>query len=211
MKARVKICGIKTFEEARDALDAGADALGFVFTPKSKRCLNPEEAHQIMEKLPPFAVRVGVFQDQEKFEVQELATFLKLDVLQLHGSETPHYCRGFFNRLVKSVGVRPGMDLKPALEAYQDRVDALLLDTLTPGGLTGGSGQTFDWEQARGLAAHYTLILAGGLTPDNVAEAVQKVRPYAVDVASGVELNGQKNKILLERFVEEVKHVEFTR
>jgi len=210
LRCRVKICGIKSYEEAKDALDAGADALGFVFAKRSSRFIRPEDALAVIKKLPPLAVRVGVFQSQVPEEVETIALYLNLDVVQLHGEESPAYCREIKKRLIKSIAVTEGSDLKKEAEPYLPLVDAFLLDTFADG-LKGGTGKTFPWEKAVGFSDYYNVILAGGLNPLNVGQAISLVRPYAVDVASGVEKNGKKDKELIRKFVEEVKKIEFTR
>lgn len=197
---RVKICGIKTWAEARAALEAGAHALGFVFAPSPRR-IDPESAREIIMKLPPFITTVGVFVNEPRYSLLEIASFCRLDVLQLHGEELPEYCRGISNRLIKAIRVK---DIKSLELIPKYRVDAFLLDAFVPG-QAGGTGHTFNWEIAR-LAVEMgpPIILAGGLTPENVVEAIRKVRPYAVDVSSGVETNGQKDPVKIARFMEAV-------
>ncbi|GFN23456.1 phosphoribosylanthranilate isomerase [Thermanaeromonas sp. C210] len=197
---RVKICGIKTWEDARSALDAGAHVLGFVFAPSPRR-IHPERAREIITRLPPFVTTVGVFVNEPRYSLLEIASFCRLDVLQLHGDEPPEYCRGLFHRLIKAIRVKDigSLDLIPKY-----RVDAFLLDAFVPG-QAGGTGHTFNWEIARrAKELGSPIILAGGLTPENVAEAIRQVRPYAVDVSSGVETNGQKDPVKIARFMEAV-------
>jgi phosphoribosylanthranilate isomerase len=196
---RVKICGITTLEAALQAVDAGADALGFVFAP-SRRRINPELAREIILKLPPFISKVGVFVNEQRYIVEELGTFCKLDVLQFHGQETPEYCKRWSYQTIKAFGV--GQDWDPE-ELTQYQADAYLLDTKLEGA-SGGTGKTFDWNKAV-AAKEYgrPIILAGGLTPVNVAEAISIVKPYAVDVSSGVEQSGVKQQELIQQFLEE--------
>ncbi|MGB9660989.1 MAG: phosphoribosylanthranilate isomerase [Moorellaceae bacterium] len=197
---RVKICGIKTWAEARAALEAGAHALGFVFAPGPRR-IHPETAREIITKLPPLVTTVGVFVNEPRYSLLEIASFCRLDVLQLHGEEPPEYCRGISQRLIKAIRVR---DINSLKLIPQYRVDAFLLDAFVPG-RAGGTGHTFNWEIARrAKELGPPIILAGGLTPENVAEAIRQVRPYAVDVSSGVETNGQKDPVKIARFMEAV-------
>ncbi|MGI9953517.1 phosphoribosylanthranilate isomerase [Moorellaceae bacterium AZ2] len=197
---RVKICGIKTWAEARAALDAGAHALGFVFAPSPRR-IHPETAREIITKLPPLITTVGVFVNEPRYSLLEIASFCRLDVLQLHGEEPPEYCRGISNRLIKAIRVK---DIKSLELIPKYRVDAFLLDAFVPG-QAGGTGHTFNWEIARrAKELGPPIILAGGLTPENVAEAIRQVQPYAVDVSSGVETNGQKDPVKIARFMEAV-------
>ncbi len=195
---RVKICGIKTLEAAHAAVEAGADALGFVFAPSPRR-INPELAREIILTLPPFVAKVGIFVDEERYAVEELGTFCKLDVLQFSGNETPEYCRRWSYQVVKAFPV--GEDWDPSVLARYE-VDAYLLDTKGPG-ISGGSGTTFDWSKAlEAKAFGKPVILAGGLNPGNVAEAIRTVRPYAVDASSGLERNGEKQPDLIQQFMQ---------
>ncbi|GAW90990.1 phosphoribosylanthranilate isomerase [Calderihabitans maritimus] len=201
MTVRVKICGITEWEEARVALDQGAHALGFVFAP-SRRYINPEKAREIICRLPPFVTRVGVFVNEKRYAVQEIATFCRLDVLQFHGEESPEYCRGYSQQVIKAFSVKDRSVLED-MSRYQ--VDAYLLDAYVPG-KRGGTGQTFDWEiaaEARKLGR--PIILAGGLNPDNVGEAIARVKPYAVDVSSGVETDGKKDARKIAEFMAAVR------
>ncbi len=200
---RVKICGIRTIEDALLAVDAGADALGFVFAP-SRRRINPELAREIIVQLPPFISKVGVFVNEQRFIVEELGTFCKLDVLQFHGQEPPEYCQRWSYQVIKGFSVGPEWDPEELIE-YQ--TDAYLLDTRVDG-QAGGTGKSFDWSKAaRAKQYGKPLILAGGLTPANVAEAINTVNPYAVDVSSGVEHSGVKNRELVEQFMGEVRRI----
>ncbi len=194
---RVKICGIKTLEAARMAVEAGAHALGFVFAPSPRR-IDPELAREIILSLPPFVSKVGVFVNEQRYAVEELGTFCKLDVLQFHGSETPEYCRRWSYQIIKAFPV--GDDWDPSVLARYE-ADAFLLDTKVPG-RSGGSGTIFDWSKAlEAKASGKPVILAGGLNPGNVAEAIRQVRPYAVDVSSGLERNGEKQLDLIQQFM----------
>ncbi|MDA8443146.1 MAG: phosphoribosylanthranilate isomerase [Peptococcaceae bacterium] len=194
---RVKICGIRTLEAAHTAVEAGAYALGFVFAPSPRR-INPELAREIILSLPPFVSKVGVFVNEPRYSVEELATFCKLDVLQFHGEETPEYCRKWSYQIIKGFAVDHAW--QPEVLA-QYEADAFLLDTKVAGA-TGGTGQSFDWNLALPAKAYgKPLILAGGLNPANVARAIDLVHPYAVDVSSGVELEGSKDNALIRQFI----------
>lgn len=185
---RVKICGIRTADAAVAAVEAGADALGFVFAPSPRR-VTPQEAERIIRELPPFVSKVGVFVDSPRPEAQEIAGACRLDVLQFHGGESPDYCRGWQQQVVKGFRVRDAAALE-RLPGYD--VDAFLLDAYVPG-VAGGTGQSFDWGLARQASERWRIVLAGGITPDNVSQAVRQARPYAIDVSSGVETAGVKD------------------
>jgi phosphoribosylanthranilate isomerase len=186
---RVKICGITDISSALAAAEAGADALGFVFAPSPRR-ITPSQACRICRELPPFISRVGVFADAPLEEVRAVAEYCGLDAIQLHGSESPDYCRSLGRRVIKAF--RVGDEIDPVeLSGYP--ADAILLDTFVAG-QKGGTGQPFDWQLAAGLKLSRPLILAGGLTPENVGRAVAIVQPYGVDVSSGVEKDGQPGK-----------------
>ena len=202
----VKICGITSIEDARLATSAGADALGFVFWPKSPRYVTEEAAAAIAAEIPSFVTRVGVFLGAGADELERTADVVGLDVLQLHGDDqAPAALRALPRRVVK--GLRVGADFRTedAL-AYANAGLGLLLDTLRAD-LHGGTGASFDWSLARGLSERVPfLVLAGGLRPDNVAEAISVVRPHAVDVSSGVESSpGRKDEGKLRAFVAAVQ------
>ncbi len=198
---RVKICGIQSREDALAALQGGAHALGFIFAP-SRRRINPELAREIILNLPPFITKVGVFVNEERHVVQEIASLCNLDVLQFHGEESPAYCQRWFQQTVKSFRVKNG--LIPDLEAYG--VDAILLDTYVEG-QAGGTGQTFDWNIAAeiGRRVQRPLIMAGGLNCTNVGAVIRQVRPYAIDLASGVENEGRKDPAKITAVMREVR------
>jgi len=184
MTVRVKICGITSVDDALHAAACGADALGFVFYAGSPRCVTPELAATICTKLPPFVSRVGLFVNEGPERIRTVASECGLDVIQLHGEELPQDCQLPPYRVIK--GVRPKTaDELAGVAAFP--VSALLVDAAVPGQF-GGTGQCADWTLATQLAATRRVILAGGLTPENVAEAIRQVRPYAVDVSSGVEI-----------------------
>ena len=180
---RVKICGITRQQDALAAAKAGADAIGLQFYKKSVRYVTPEEAVQIRKQLPPFISIVGVFVNAEREEIQRITELIRLDYIQLHGDEGPDSYRDLPARTIKTVRVGSQNDLC-GLNDFP--ADALLLDAKV-GDQYGGTGQRFDWSLLHGLTTSLPLILAGGLRPDNIAEAVKATNPHAVDVSSGVE------------------------
>lgn len=185
------------------AADAGADAVGMIFAP-SRRRVTVETARRITAALPPFVARVGVFVDEPRERIAEIVEAAALDTVQLHGSEPPEFARSFSLPVLKTIRVRDAGSLNQ-LGAYQ--VSAFLLDTYDPD-LPGGTGRAFDWRLASGAAARHRIILSGGLRPDNVAEALDWVRPYAVDVSSGVETAGTKDHGKIREFVRRVREWE---
>jgi len=196
---RIKICGITNLEDALLAADLGANALGFIFYAKSPRCVAPEAAREIIRQLPPFVLSVGVFVDEEAAVVRDLAARVGLDWVQLHGAETPEYCRSLGRRVLKGFRIQDEESLKE-LKEYQGAVQAFLLDTYKKG-QTGGTGATFDWDLARQARDYGPIVLAGGLTPANVVQAIKTAQPQAVDVASGVEAApGKKDPKKLRAF-----------
>jgi phosphoribosylanthranilate isomerase len=202
--ARVKICGITRSEDLRSACEAGADALGFVFYAKSPRNLSVEQGAKLLNGLPPFVQSVGLFVDADPGFVQSVLEMVPLDVLQFHGDESPEYCRQFGRPYIKAVRVREGIDLvKYAADFGHAR--GLLLDAYIPG-VPGGTGEQFDWRLIpAGLAK--PIVLSGGLTPDNVANAIRQVKPWAVDVSSGVEqAKGIKDAAKVAAFIQGVRH-----
>lgn len=195
---KIKICGITSLDDALAAIAAGADALGFVFHPASPRHIFPEQAAAIIRRVPPFVTAVGLFVDEAAEVVNSIADQSGLDIIQLHGDETPEYCSAIRRRIIKAFRVKEITCLDP-MQQYQ--VAACLLDAWSPSA-HGGTGRTFNWEIAACAAQSERVILAGGLTPDNVADAIRKVRPYAVDVSSGVESSpGKKDHLLVSAFI----------
>jgi len=184
MRTRVKICGITRPEDAIAAVRAGADAIGLVFYPPSPRAITASRAAQIIQGIPPFVSTVGLFVNATADEVAAVLKAVPLDLLQFHGDESPDACEGHGRPYIKAVRMRPDVDLPDLDRRYQSAL-GLLLDSYQPGS-PGGTGATFDWgripDTMRGR-----IILAGGLTPQNVAAAIQQVFPYAVDVSGGVE------------------------
>ena len=199
MRTRVKICGITRPEDGLAAAAAGADAIGLVFYPRSPRFVTPDQALAIARALPPFVTVVGLFVNEQPGMVRAMADAVGLDLLQFHGDETPDYCRQFNQPYLKALRVRPDSDLLAEARGYRE-ARGLLLDAWHET-LPGGSGAVFDWELIpEPLRAH--CILAGGLAPDNVAEAIRRVRPYAVDVSSGVEADkGIKDPARIQAFM----------
>ena len=202
MNVRVKICGITNSEDAHAAVEYGADALGFVFA-KSPRQITKEQARDIIAELPPFVSPVGVFADEKADMIKEICDFCGIQTVQLHGNEQPSYLKELEGyKLIKAFRVKEEDDLKQ-LANYKPH--AFLLDSYVKG-VMGGTGVSFNWEIARQAHKYGTIILSGGLTPKNVKEAIQMVKPYAVDVSSGVESSpGKKDKSLVKRFIANAK------
>lgn len=199
---KVKICGITNIDDALHACACGADALGFVFYEKSPRCVTPESARAIIATLPPFVTTVGLFVNETPQRIREMADCCGLDIIQLHGDEEPQDCDFAPRRVVKALRVKAAASLV-GHEAFQ--VSALLLDTWVAGAY-GGTGETFNWELAASVARQRRVILAGGLTPENMAAAIEAVRPYAVDVSSGVEATpGRKDPAKVAAFIRNAK------
>ena len=201
MSVRVKICGVASPEDARAAVDAGADFIGLNFHPASPRAVDVARAREIADAAGP-APLVGVFVDVERGRVEEIAAAVGLAALQFHGDEPPDYCTGWAWRTIKALRARPGVDLAALARTYD--TDYLLVDAYQPG-LPGGTGVRLDPSAAAGLPAA-RLFVAGGLTPDTVADAVRALRPFAVDVASGVEDRpGRKDHAKVEAFIRRAK------
>ncbi len=202
-RTRIKICGIREPAHAVHAAKSGADAIGLVFYRPSPRYVTPEQAAAIVAALPPFVMAVGLFVDSSEAEVREVLAGVPLDLLQFHGDETPGFCGRFGRPYVKAVRMGEGIDLIEYARRFST-AKALLLDAHVPG-LPGGTGRTFDWEDIpRGLPI--PLILSGGLTIENVARAVREVKPWAVDVSSGVEAErGVKDPRKIDQFIRSVR------
>lgn len=199
---RVKICGITRLEDALCAIEAGADALGFVFYEPSPRYISAEQAASIIAQLPPFVTCVGLFVNTPIAQVKSLALQIGLDLIQFHGDETAAACDGVGLPYIRALRMQPGQAIAQIAESYQ-KARAILLDAWVPG-IPGGTGETFDWAAIPPLTK--PLILAGGLTVDNVVQAVLQVRPYAVDVSGGVELrSGVKDQSKLKLFIQRAK------
>lgn len=206
---RVKICGITRIEDAIAAARAGADAIGLVFYAPSPRYVSPRVAAEICASLPPFVSTVGLFVNASRPEVEEVLAAVPLDVLQFHGDESPALCEGYGRPWIKAVRMKDDVDLHEYAGAYQ-AASGLLVDSYVPG-IPGGTGETFNWDRLPDDLS-LPLVLAGGLHPGNVADAVTQVRPWAVDVSGGVELDtvqgrqgGIKDAAKIRAFINSVK------
>ena len=205
---KVKICGITNVDDALAAVKAGADALGFVFYKKSPRYISPSKAKRIIEALPPFVSKVGVFVDERAGAIRDIIAFCGLDTIQLHGEEDHHTCHRFKRygvKIVKAFRVKDGFNVDEIL-VY--RVDAYLFDAYVKDVL-GGTGATFNWDILKSAQIRVPVILSGGLHAENVQGAIRAVRPYAVDVSSGVEKEpGKKDHGLVRVFLKSVRNVD---
>ncbi|RRV07921.1 phosphoribosylanthranilate isomerase [Pseudomonas sp. v388] len=181
---RSKICGITRIEDALAAVEAGADAIGLVFYARSPRYVNVQQARAIIAALPPFITTVGLFVNASRCEINETLDAVPLDLLQFHGDETPEQCDGYHRPYIKALRVKAGDQIAEACRTYRN-ARGILLDTYVEG-VPGGTGETFDWALIPN-ELEKPIILAGGLTSANVAQAIAQVRPYAVDVSGGVE------------------------
>lgn len=200
---RAKICGITRIEDGIVAAQQGADAIGLVFYPPSPRHVSPAQAAAIATVLPPFVTTVGLFVNPDATEVESVLRALRLDMLQFHGDETPEFCGSFGVPYLKAVRVKPGVDLVQYAIRFHG-AKGLLLDAFVEG-KAGGTGESFDW----GLIPDdlpLPLVLSGGLDPANVSAAIERVRPWAVDVSSGVEASkGIKDAARIAAFMREVR------
>ncbi len=204
MNTRVKICGITRVEDALAAARLGAHALGLVFYAGSPRAVTPEQARAIIEALPPFVVPVGLFVNADARVVRETLAVAPVQLLQFHGDETPEFCAGFGLPYLRAVRVRAGSDLLQYAHEFR-AARGLLLDAWVDG-VRGGTGATFDWSLIPGDLP-MPVVLSGGLNPDNVEQAVRRVRPWAVDVSSGVEAaKGIKDVRKMEAFMTGVRN-----
>lgn len=204
MRTRVKICGLTRETDIAAAAEAGADAIGLIFHRASPRFVSPQEAARLCLAVPPLVTVVGLFLDESEEWVREVVETVPLELLQFHGTETPDYCQRFGRRYIKALGLAGGGRMD-ALAGHRQAA-GFLLDGHAPG-QQGGSGQPLDWSCLPAPNAR-PWILAGGLNPENVAEAVAMARPYAVDVSSGVEQSpGIKDPAKITAFIEEVNRV----
>ena len=202
-RTRIKICGIREAQHARVAADAGADAIGLVFCRASPRFITPEAAAAIAVALPPFVAAVGLFVDAPEGEVRDVLAQVPLDLIQFHGDETPEFCARFGKPFVRAVPMEAGTDLLEYAHRFSG-AKALLLDAHSPG-KPGGTGLTFDWAAIPAVLP-MPVILSGGLTAANVGRAVREVRPWAVDVSSGVEASrGVKDPAKIVEFIRSVR------
>lgn len=201
-RVKIKICGIVDVQTARLAINAGADALGFVFAPESRRYIDPETARRVIASIPDFVDSVGVFVDSSRTEINRIAQYCNLNIIQLHDfkfSSPPKYSLP----TIRCVRVKDSIN--------QDSInipnaDAILIDTYHPD-LAGGTGETFDWRKLANIKINEPLILAGGLNSHNVAEAINIIKPCAVDVSSGVETNGKKDIGKIKEFIKAAREV----
>jgi phosphoribosylanthranilate isomerase len=203
MPIKIKICGITNYDDAKSAVGLGVDALGFIFYQKSPRYIHPIAARDIIRKLPPFIAKVGVFVDEKEETIQAVFGQSGIDTVQLHGNETPEFAHRLSCAVVKAFSVGPDFSVDD-LSRYH--VAGYLLDTWSE--MRGGSGKTFDWAIARDAAQrHANIILAGGLNPSNIRDALENVHPYAVEFNSGVEIKpGVKNHYKMRDAVANVKN-----
>lgn len=207
MRTRVKICGITRLEDALAACAAGADALGFVFYDPSPRNIEFAEAAKIIRKLPTFVSTVGLFVDAEAEKIEKALEQVPLNTLQFHGEESPAFCQSFGHPYIKAIRTKDEATVVRALADYQ-QASALLFDTYVPG-VAGGTGEKFDWQLFPKSSHSQVCILAGGLTPQNVVQAIEQTQPYAVDVSGGVEQSkGIKDPQLIQEFISGVNSVE---
>ncbi len=203
MRTRVKICGITRRRDALDAVRLGADAIGLVFYPASPRYVSPARAAEIPRQLPPFVGVVGLFVDAEPEAIAEAVAAARLTLIQFHGGESDAYCAAHGLPWIKAVRMKADVDLREQAASHAG-ASALLLDAYREG-VPGGTGDTFDWDRVPVDMAD-RIILAGGLTPANVAEAIRRVRPYAVDVSGGVEVEpGLKDADKITAFMRGVR------
>lgn len=209
MRTRVKICGLTRRADLDAAVAAGIDAVGFVFHPPSPRAVSPQDARDLCAGLPPFVTAVGLFVDASSEQIRAILDQVPLELLQFHGEETPELCASFGRRWIKAVRMRPGVDLAAQQRRY-GQAAGLLLDTFVPA-RPGGTGQRFDWDRIPAVIAP-SIVLAGGLDADNVAEAIRRVRPFGVDVSGGVEASkGIKDHDKIRDFMQRVNDVDISR
>ncbi len=200
---RVKVCGITNAEDAWAAVKLGVDALGFIFAP-SPRQVTPEKARSIINTLPPFIQTVGIFVDEGLKPIQDIMEFCDLDLIQLHGNESPEFCHQLMPHSIKAFRVKDEASLLP-IKRFEGHIRAQLLDTYQQG-LRGGTGKTFEWHLAvRAGKIASPVILSGGLRPSNIERAVSTAKPYAIDVNSGIEAHpGKKDPTLMARLMQTI-------
>ena len=203
MSTRIKICGITRPEDALVAVAAGADAIGLVFYPPSPRSVSLAQARAIVAELPPFVTTVGLFVDTPITQIQQTIHKVGIDLVQFHGHETAETCAKLGHPWIRAIRMQAGLELTKTCAEYR-AARGILLDAYRPG-VPGGTGEAFDWSRIP-AALSSTIILAGGLNPTNVAEAVRTVRPYAVDVSGGVESSpGIKDQAKIADFIKQVR------
>jgi phosphoribosylanthranilate isomerase len=204
-KVRIKICGLTRDQDVHDAVAEGVDALGFVLYAPSPRAVSAEQAAQLIQKVPAFVTTVALFVNESVTEIQRALKICPFDLLQFHGDESPEFCRQFNHPYMKAIRVRSADDIHRAVQQYPD-AKALLLDAYVEN-LPGGTGQAFDWRLIPQLSIPW--VLAGGLNAKNVADAINQVQPFAVDISGGVEISkGIKDVQKIKDFINEVRNVE---
>jgi len=201
--AMIKICGIKDMNTAHIAIDAGVNALGFVFAESSRRIL-PEDAKKIIQSLPKNILRVGVFVNAPVSLVKEIAEYCNLTALQFHGIESVDYCRQYKRKVIKAIKVSKGGQSFPDPEIYRGIVKYFLTDTYQPGA-DGGTGKVFPWKNLETIKKYGLVILAGGLKTNNIFQALSVTNPWGVDVSSGVETRGCKDEKKIKKYIEEIQ------
>lgn len=207
MSVRIKICGITNLDDALLSAKLGADALGYIFYKKSPRYISPKDAKSIIQKLPPFVSSVGVFVNESLDSVIETARDCSLTAVQLSGDETQDFLMSLPFQAIKAIRVKDSLSL--GVIRFYNPGAALLLDSFVPGAY-GGTGTSFDWQLVKEYLNDYHIIIAGGLRPNNVSNMVRELRPYGVDVSSGVEqAPGKKDPEKLKSFVRNIKKAEF--
>lgn len=205
MRTRIKICGLTRSADVADVVAAGVDAIGLVFYPPSPRAVSLELARELVRSVPPFVSVVGLFVNEDPGRIAEIAAEVPLSLLQFHGDESPQECERFGRPYLKAARMRPGLDLVDYASRFRT-ASALLLDAFVEG--YGGGGHTFDWSLIP-KELPLPMVLSGGLSPANVADAIRAVRPMAVDVSSGVEsAKGIKDRALVEAFVAGVRNAD---
>lgn len=182
-QVKVKVCGMTSLKDALNAVEGGADAVGFIFYKKSPRSVTMKTVREIVLELPPFVDTVGVFVDETAEQINKIADYCNLDIIQLHGDESPTYCKKIRRKVIKAFRIK---DMQSVKKISNFQVSGFLLDTFSEN-LHGGTGKVFDWNLALPAKKFGPVIMAGGLTPNNVQQAVRQIRPYGVDVCSGVE------------------------
>ena len=204
MRTRVKICGLTREGDVLSAAELGADAVGLVFHAPSPRAVDTHRARRLIESLPAFVTSVGLFVDADPARVRDVLAEIPLDLLQFHGEEPPEYCASFGRPWIKAIRMRPGIDPTAIISRYGS-ASAVLLDTYDPSA-AGGTGRCFDWGRIP-VALSARIILAGGLDPGNITDAVRRIRPYAVDVSGGVEsAKGIKDRAKMAAFLRGVSN-----
>jgi len=182
-QVKVKVCGMTSLKDALNAVEGGADAVGFIFYKKSLRSVTMKTVREIVLELPPFVDTVGVFVDETAEQINKIADYCNLDIIQLHGNESPTFCKKIRRKVIKAFRIK---DMQSVKKISNFQVSGFLLDTFSEN-LHGGTGKVFDWNLALPAKKFGPVIMAGGLTPNNVQQAVRQIRPYGVDVCSGVE------------------------